>query len=295
MTDNLELPLQIPAREISFDGPKIRRLLPWSKKRMVGPFIFLDHFPSTHFPAGKGFNVRPHPHIGLSTLSYLYEGAVLHHDSLDYEQILRPGDVNWMTAGSGIAHSERTPEELRDREYNLHLLQFWVALPQSEERRPPSFEHHPADSIPHLQFKDGDIRVVVGEFGGIRSPVKAYSTLHFVDVKLKAQGECPLSVTGSESAFYLLAGEGVLQDPKGPREVKAGDCFIVNEGATLLTTSDCHFVLFGGQAFPEERHIEWNFVSSRPEWIESAKQAWRDRSFPQVPREVDFIPLPGEG
>lgn len=291
---NLEIPYAIPPRIAHVGGPQIKRVLPWAQKRTVGPFIFLDHFPSTPFAAGDGFNVRSHPHIGLSTLSYLLEGAVLHHDSLGYKQVLRPGDVNWMTAGRGIAHSEKTPEELQGKAYNLHLLQFWVALPTASEKVDPSFTHHPADSIPEMQLPGAQIKVVAGEFQGTRSPVKAYSPLHFVDVKMEAGAVAPAQVTGHESAFYVLEGTIQFESPRGTITVNPGECyFLGEEGQTQLTAvGPAHLVLFGGEKFPEERFIEWNFVASDRAFIETAKVAWADGTFPQVPGETDIIPLP---
>ncbi|MBX3016453.1 MAG: pirin family protein [Bdellovibrionaceae bacterium] len=291
---NNEIPYAIPPRTAHVGGPQIKRVLPWSQKRTVGPFIFLDHFPSTPFAAGDGFNVRSHPHIGLSTLSYLLEGAVLHHDSLGYKQVLRPGDVNWMTAGRGIAHSEKTPEELRDRAYHLHLLQFWVALPVAHEKVEPSFTHHPANTIPEMKIPGAHLRVVAGEFQGTRSPVKAYSPLHFVDVKIEAGGSAPAQVPGHESAFYVLDGEVSFESPRGTITATAGECYFLGEtgSTTLKAQAPAHVVLFGGEAFPEERFIEWNFVASSRALIDAAKAAWADGSFPQVPGETDIIPLP---
>lgn len=287
-------PLLIPARAVHVGGPQIRRLLPWSRKRNIGPFIFLDHFPSTEFRAGESFNVRAHPHIGLSTLSYLLEGAVLHHDSLGYKQILRPGDVNWMTAGRGIAHSEKTPEELTGRDYRLHLLQFWVALPVADEGTAPSFTHHPAATIPELNQKGLKARVVAGSYQNLRSPVHVYSPLHFVDVQMQAGAECQALVEGSESAFYVLSGEVECILPHGKIQAKPGDCyFLGQEGScSLKALSSAQLMLFGGQAFPEERYIEWNFVASSRALIDAAKVSWKEGRFPQVPGETDIIPLP---
>lgn len=294
MTTTMDVPFAIPPRAAHVGGPEIKRVLPWSRKRTVGPFIFLDHFPSTPFRAGEGFNVRAHPHIGLSTLSYLIEGAVLHHDSLGCRQVLRPGDVNWMTAGRGIAHSEKTPDELKDRDYRLHLLQFWVALPLAHEKTEPSFTHHPAASIPELHRPGAHLRVVAGEFLGARSPVKAYSPLHFVDVRLEDGAEAPAQVPGHESAFYVLDGAVSFASPRGRIEARAGECYFLGDAGetTLVADGPAHLVLFGGEAFPEERLIEWNFVASDRAFIEDAKAAWADGSFPQVPGETDIIPLP---
>lgn len=289
-----ETPLLIPARQAHVGGPQIRRLLPWSQKRMVGPFIFLDHFPSTPFAAGESFNVRPHPHIGLSTLSYLIEGSILHHDSLGYKQVLKPGDVNWMTAGKGISHSEKTPDELKSKDYRLHLLQFWVALPLEFEKVAPSFTHHPANTIPEINTADQKIRIVAGSYAGQKSPVHNYSPLHFVDVQLQAGADCEAIVPGSDSAFYVLKGEVEWTQNNKSMTAKAGDCYFLGHSgqAKLKATTTTQLVLFGGHSFPEERIIEWNFVGSSRELINNAKAAWKDGSFPQVPGEPDIIPLP---
>ncbi|KHD89364.1 MAG: pirin [Bdellovibrio sp. ArHS] len=282
--------MEIAPRFVSVGGPTVHRLMPYAKKRMIGPFIFFDYFPATDFAAGEGMEVRPHPHIGLSTLSYLLEGKVLHHDSLGHKQLLTPGDVNWMTAGSGISHSERVPPELHGKPHRLHLLQFWVALPLTQEDRAPSFKHHEAASIPRLQVGDADVRVIAGSALGKTSPVDVYSKLFFLDVQLRQGGTFEFDPENQELAFFVIKGLVSL----GDKEIGTDDFVILEQDSSLKITAvqDTQVVVLGGEAFPEPRHIYWNYVSSAKEKIEKAKQAWLDGSFPQVPGEPDIIPLP---
>lgn len=284
--------MEIPPRLVSVGGPQVHRLIPYAKKRMVGPYIFFDYFPPTDFGPTEAFDVRPHPHIGLSTLSYLLEGKVLHHDSLGCKQVLAPGDVNWMTAGRGISHSERLPEELRGKPHRLHLLQFWVALPVAEEDRAPSFTHHPESTIPRFQVGDADVTLVAGEAFGKRSPVVAYSPLFFMDVKLKKGQSFSYDPGTHELGFYIIHG---ALDVGG--KVIAPDDFVVMEkdsSLSVIAQEDTQVIVLGGEAFPEPRYIYWNYVSSSQEKIEAAKKQWRELTFPQVPGENDVIPLPPE-
>nr|WP_295905910.1 pirin family protein [uncultured Bdellovibrio sp.] len=284
--------MEIAPRLVSVGGPVVHRLIPYAKKRMVGPFIFFDYFPATDFSAGQGIDVRPHPHIGLSTLSYLLEGQVLHHDSLGNKQVLSPGDVNWMTAGKGISHSERMPEELRDKAHRLHLLQFWVALPLKDEDTEPSFTHHPQESIPRFQVNGADVVLVAGSAFDKKSPVNAYSPLFFMDVSLKKDQTFEYDPGTHELAFYIIKGQLSV----GEKRINPDDFVVLEKDSSLKVTAteDTRFVVLGGEAFPEPRHIYWNYVSSSKEKIENAKQQWRDGSFPQVPGETDIIPLPAE-
>ncbi len=285
--------MQIPPRPITVGGTSIHRLLPFAKKRMVGPFIFFDHCPATEFEPGRGMNVPPHPHIGLSTLSYLMEGQVFHHDSLDCRQTLKPGEVNWMTAGKGIAHSERVPPEVLAHKYRMHLLQFWVALPLEQEDCEPHFQNHREESIPRTNMNGVDVKVVAGEAFGLKSPVEVFSPLFFVDVKALAKSALQFQPQEDhETAFYILEGALTL----GEKTFKQGDFIVLNPGAELqvsfLETS--RIVLLGGQPLPEPRHIYWNFVSSSKDKIEAAKKLWRSGDFPQVPGETDNILLPAD-
>lgn len=284
--------MEIAPRFVSLGGPTVHRLMPYAKKRMIGPFIFFDYFPATDFAAGQGMDVRPHPHIGLSTLSYLLEGSVLHHDSLGNKQILSPGDVNWMTAGKGIAHSERLPLELRGKAHRLHLLQFWVALPVEHEDRDPSFRHHEQKSIPRFQHNGVDVSLIAGKAFGRTSPVDIYSPLFFMDVKMTAGQTFEYDPGTHELAFFIIKGKVTL----GEKEILPDDFVILEPDSSLKMTAieETQVVVLGGEAFPEPRHIYWNYVSSSKAKIETAKQGWREGSFPQVPGETDIIPLPAE-
>lgn len=282
--------MEVAPRLISLGGSTVHRLLPYAKKRMVGPFIFFDYFPNTEFDAGKGMDVRPHPHIGLSTLSYLLEGEVLHHDSLGNKQLLTPGDVNWMTAGQGISHSERQPGELSEKKHRLHLLQFWVALPLEYEDTRPSFTHHPQKTIPTFKVNDSEVTLVAGSAFGYQSPVETFSPLFFMDVRMKKGQSFKYDPGSQELAFFLISGEVSLADKK-----IANDDFVILEKDNQLQVTalqETQMMVLGGEAFAEPRHIYWNFVSSSKEKIEKAKVAWQEGSFPQVPGEVDIIPLP---
>ncbi|ASD64342.1 pirin family protein [Bdellovibrio bacteriovorus] len=284
--------MEIAPRLVSVGGPQVHRLIPYSKKRMVGPFIFFDYFPATDFAAGDGLNVRPHPHIGLSTLSYLLEGKVLHHDSLGHKQVLTPGDVNWMTAGKGISHSEKLPEDVIGKAHRLHLLQFWVALPLNEEDREPSFKHHPESSIPRFKVDDADVMLIAGEALGRKSPVDVYSPLFFMDVKLSKGKTFHYDPGTQELAFYIIKGSLDIDGKIIPPD----DFVVLEPGSSLKVTAteDTQVIVLGGEPFPEPRYIYWNYVSSSQEKIEEAKKQWRELTFPQVPGETDIIPLPPE-
>lgn len=290
LTSHNKISLQIPPRIISIGGPQVNRLLPSVKKRTIGPFIFFDYFPLTTFESGQGLDVRPHPHIGLSTLSYLLTGEVLHHDSLGHRQILRPGDVNWMTAGSGISHSERQSPNQKQGQHALQLMQFWVALPKAFEEVSPSFTHHPQNTIPEFKVGTAEVKLLAGEAMGYKSPVKTYSQLFFMDVRLPKGSSFKFDPQGQELAYFPVTGAQMA----GELEITNCDIYVIENGSDLeiRAESDCHFVLLGGEAFPEERFIYWNFVSSSKERIEVAKEAWRNKTFPQVEGEPDTIPLP---
>lgn len=272
------------------NGPQVHRLIPYAKKRMIGPFIFFDYLPRTQFSAGEGLDVRPHPHIGLSTLSYLLEGKVLHHDSLGSLQVLEPGDVNWMTAGIGISHSERTPHELHGKPHSLHLLQFWVALPKDKEDMAPTFTHHEKSSIPRFKIGDAEVSLVAGSAFGRSSPVEIFSPLFFMDVTLKQGGLFEFDPGHNELAFFVLQGTVGLD-----ARIIGSDDFVVLEKESSLklkASEDCRFVVLGGEPFPEPRHIFWNYVSSSKEKISKANNAWISGEFPQVPNETDILLAP---
>jgi len=267
----------------------VGRLLPDKQRQRVGPFIFFDHIGPAEFPPGKGVNVRSHPHIGLATITYLFEGEMLHRDNLGYVQEIRPGEINWMTAGKGIVHSEKVTDAILASGQRLHGLQVWVALPIEHEEIEPRFEHYAADDIPSLE-KDGvQIRVVIGTAYGQTSPVRTESETLYVEIKLGdgARIELPQA---EEVAVFVISGE-VSVDGEA---VAPGTLAVLNRHARayLSATSQAHVMICGGASLAGERIVWWNFVSSSRERLEQAKRDWRDGQFSEVPGEEDFIPLP---
>jgi len=270
-------------------GFKVRRILPYAKRRMVGPFVFLDQMGPTEFPPGGGIDVRPHPHIGLATVTYLFEGEIMHRDSLGFVQAIRPGAVNWMTAGRGIAHSERTPQELRHSGHGLHGLQSWVALPVEAEETEPAFSHHPADSLPSWSDGGGSFRLIAGAVQGREAAVPVFSPTFYVDADLQAGARWQLPDEYEERAVYVVSG---TVEVDGQR-LEAGRLAVVRTGPTTVSASyPARVVALGGAKLAGERHIWWNLVSSRPERIEQAKADWKAGRFATVPGETEFIPLP---
>jgi redox-sensitive bicupin YhaK (pirin superfamily) len=287
------LELVIPARPRDLGGFQVRRVLPWVKRRMVGPFIFVDHMGPEARAPGEGFDVKPHPHIGLATVTYLYEGEIFHRDSIGSAQLIQPGDVNWMTAGRGIAHSERTPAEARRVGARMHGLQVWVALPDEREDDVPSFHHHPASSLPRLDLPGVARTLVAGAAEGARAPVAVSSPLFYLDAALEPEAELPLPHPDehAERAAYVVSG-GVTTDGE---TFGAGTLLVFVPGAVaaLRATDGTARVMLLGGAPIGPRHIDWNFVSSAPEKIEAAKASWRARGFPVVVGdEEDFVPYP---
>ena len=273
-------------------GFSVRRVLPAPRHRMVGPFVFFDHMGPADFAPGGGIDVRPHPHINLATVTYLFEGEIFHRDSLGSAQAIRPGAINWMTAGRGIVHSERTPPEPRAAGHRLHGLQIWVALPSAVEESDPSFHHHPADSLP--VWSDGGLqaRVLVGSGFGVTSPVAAASPLSYVEATLAPGAVLPLDPEFPERAVYLVEGAAALGDAR----LAAGQMIVLApDDRELRAEGGCRLVFIAGEPLDGPRHIEWNFVSSSPERIERAKRDWRERRFPLVPGDdQEFIPLPDQ-
>jgi redox-sensitive bicupin YhaK (pirin superfamily) len=273
------------------DGFTVKRALPSVQSRMVGPFVFFDHFGPAVFKSGKGLDVRPHPHIGLATVTYLFDGEIMHRDSLGTAAPIRPGEINWMTAGSGIVHSERTRPERRAKGDSLHGLQMWVALPAAKEEMAPAFAHHAVEEFPVVRDNGTSVRVVVGAIYGARSPVATASETLFADVHLTAGATLPLDAGHEERAIYVLDGEiDIAGDRFGPDRLlvfKPGDAVALN------ALTDSHFTIFGGATMDGPRHIWWNFVSSRKDRIEQAKAEWTAGRFGKVPGdEIEFIPLP---
>ncbi len=273
------------------DGFTVRRALPSAQARMVGPFIFFDHFGPVEFRAGQGLDVRPHPHIGLATVTYVFDGEIMHRDSLGSALPIRPGDINWMTAGRGIVHSERTGAETRAAGGALHGLQCWVGLPAEHEEMAPAFAHHGVDEFPMIRDNGKSVRLMVGSAYGERSPVETTMDTIFADVTLKAGSTLPLDADHEERAVYVVEGEiDISGDTFG-----AGKLLVFKPGdrITISATSDSRFAVLGGAAMDGPRHIWWNFVSSRKERIEQAKAEWKAGRFDTVPGDAEeFIPLP---
>jgi len=272
------------------DNFMVRRALPAIEKRMVGPFIFWDEFGPAHFPVGKGLDVRPHPHINLATVTYLFEGEIFHRDTLGSAQAINPGDVNWMNAGRGIAHSERTRAELRATGSPIAGIQSWVALPEAHEESAPFFKHHAQSALPMLDEGGARARVIAGSLWGKASPVKTYSEMFYADVQLDAGAGVPLDAEHEERGLYLMQGEVEIAGDRFER----GRLLVFRPGdaITITALTPARFMLLGG-ANLGPRHIWWNFVSSRKERIEQAKEDWKVGKFGTVPGDdQEFIPLP---
>ena len=281
--------LAIHARPRDLGGFEVRRVLPASRRRMVGPFVFFDHMGPAEFPAGEGVNVRPHPHIGLATITYLFEGELMHRDSLGCVQLIRPGAVNLMTAGRGIVHSERPGEDL-DEVSRLHGIQSWIALPAGDEEREPAFEHVAADALPLVQRDGAELRVIMGEAFGERSPVPCHSPTLYLELRLAAGAALELPGDVEELAAYVVDGGVRLAGhdyTEGTMAVAAA-----GRGLAVAALRDSHVMVIGGAPLGA-RHIWWNFVSSSRARIEQAKADWRERRFPAIPGDDrEFIPLP---
>jgi len=272
------------------DGFIVRRLLPFRLRRHVGPFVFFDHFGPVELAAGRGMDVRPHPHIGLATLTYLYEGAIGHRDSLGSDQVIRPGDVNWMTAGRGIVHSERTPAPERAAGHRLHGVQTWLALPLDSEDAAPEFLHYDAATLPEDIRGGVRIRVIAGSAFGMTSPVHVYAPTLYVDVRFSAGSHLTLTTEHAERAIYPISGEVAID---GEPAVN-GQMHVLAEGrdVDVSAASDALVLICGGAPLDGERFLWWNFVASTHERIERAKADWAAQRFGQVPGETEFIPLP---
>jgi redox-sensitive bicupin YhaK (pirin superfamily) len=282
--------LVIEARPRDLGGFGVRRALPAGARRMVGPFIFFDHIGPTELPPGHGIDVRPHPHIALATVTYLFAGEMVHRDSLGSHQPIRPGDVNWMLAGHGIVHSERTGDEVRRRGGPLHGIQSWVALPRADEEDAPFFDHHPAATIPEVKRPGAALQVVAGTAYGARSPVRVASPTLYLAATLEAGTTLPLPDEHPERAVYVVEGELAV----GLRRFGPGAMVVLQPGAAeVRALAAARLVIIGGAPLDGERHIWWNFVASSPERIERAKADWRQGRFGVVPGdEREFIPLP---
>ncbi len=280
----------IEARPRDLGGFGVRRALPSGLRRTVGPFVFFDHMGPAEMPPGQGIDVRPHPHIALATVTYLYAGEMVHRDSLGSQQAIRPGDVNWMLAGRGIVHSERTGDEVRRRGGPLHGIQSWIGLPRADEESAPHFDHHPAATIPELARPGAKLHLVAGTAYGATSPVAVCSPTLYVAATLEEGATLALPDEHAERAIYVVEG----QLASGERQVTPGAMAVFRPGAaSVRALAPSRFVLIGGAPLDGERHIWWNFVSSSTERIERAKVDWAEGRFGVVPGdEKEFIPLP---
>lgn len=287
--DALELMIVPRTRDLG-DGFLVRRALPHGKRQMVGPFIFFDHFGPVQFVAGKGMDVRPHPHIGLATVTYLFDGTIMHRDSEGNIQEIQPGAMNLMTAGQGIAHSERTPDVQRANGQSMLGLQSWIALPKEREEIAPSFQHYSAASLPTVQDKGFSARIIAGKSFGVSSQVEMVSDWFYVEVALDAGMSAPLDADHEERAIYLVDGEVEIAGDK----FSAPQLLVFRPGdrITVKALRKARMMFLGGSALEGPRHIWWNFVSSSKDRIEQAKADWKAGRFEHVPGEHEFIPLP---
>ena len=268
----------------------VTRLLPQIARRSIGPFVFFDYFGPVDFPPGRGIDVRPHPHIGLATVTYLFEGSQMHRDTLGSVQEILPGDVNWMTAGRGIAHSERTGDAVRAAGHRLHGIQSWVGLPGSDEEAPPAFQNFGVKDLPEREDKGVTLRMIAGSGFGLVSPVKTFSPIFYADARFAPGGALHYAAEHEERALFVIEGEIQTPEVHGP-----GAMLMLEPGeeVTLYADGPARVMLLGGAALDGERHIWWNFVSSSKDRIERAKQEWKSGAFGLIPGDdKEFIPLP---
>ncbi len=299
MSDPVDLVIDARPRDLG-GGFKVRRVLPFHKRRMVGPFIFFDHFGPVDYPPGKGFDVRSHPHIGLATVTYLFEGAIAHRDTVGSDITIRPGAVNWMVAGRGIVHSERTPDEERAAGMQMHGIQTWVALPKTHEDCPPSFTHHPKDTLPEFDLGGARAQLLAGEAWGHRSPVEFPWGIWYL--ALTAPDGADFEIPGDaadERAVYVAGGSVQIAGTS----YSDGAMIILKPGQTVQVTAapNSHLMLAGGQTMDGPRLIDWNLVASRQELIDEAREGWtasiagnwQNTRFSLPDGEEEYIPLPG--
>jgi redox-sensitive bicupin YhaK (pirin superfamily) len=291
MSADVSIELVIEGRRRDLGGFEVGRVLPWTKRRMIGPFVFFDHMGPVQMAANlpRRVDVRPHPHIGLSTITYLFAGEIVHRDSLGFHQVIRPGEVNWMTAGRGISHSERF-ETMREHGGFLHGIQAWIALPVADEETAPAFVHHGADELPIERDGGASRRVIAGKAFGRSSPVRTHSPLVYVHVELEAGASTSIPDGHSERAAFIAAGTVRV----GQESYEAGKMIVFARGSgpAIVAVTPATVMLLGGEPLGE-RHIWWNFVSSRPQRIEQAKADWRAKKIPLPVGDADeFIPLP---
>lgn len=291
--DNASVETVIIPRARDLGSFEVRRALPSTEKQMIGPFVFFDQVGPGEFITGEGVDVRPHPHIGLATVTYLFDGEITHRDSLGVEQVIRPGDVNWMTSGKGIVHSERTPEELRKKGSKLFGNQLWVALPKQLEEMDPAFIHTGKGELPVIDDEGKKVRLVAGSIFGETSPVQAISPTLYIDFELAPGSKTPIPADYDERGIYVFAGEIEIAGDT----FKAGRLLVLRPGDELTVTAvkQSRIVLLGGEPMDGPRHLWWNFVSSSKERIEQAKADWKQGRFNQVIGDTEeFIPLPDD-
>jgi len=286
-----QINLLIHSREKDLGGFTVKRILPYEKRRMVGPFIFLDHMGPAAFGANEGIDVRPHPHIGIATVTYLFEGEIFHRDTIGSQQLITPGAVNWMTAGRGIAHSERTAEPEKSRPHRAHGLQSWIALPKEAEEIAPEFHHHTAEALPEFTLGGATLKLISGSAYGYEAPVKIYSPMFYAEVKLDTGNTLTLPQEYRERALYLVSGSVRI----GSEVITPLTLPVFNAGETITVEAlmPSHFMLLGGEPFAEPRYIDWNFVSSSKDRLLQAREDWQAQRFGKIPGDdTEFIPLP---
>lgn len=279
----------LEATEHDIGGLFVKRILPNKEKKMVGPFIFFDQMGPSNFSSGQGINVRPHPHIGLSTLTYLFDGSILHRDSLGNHLEIFPGDVNWMTAGKGIVHSERETFEVRANDHAISGLQCWIVLPEEMSELAPSFSHFKKQDLPHLIHEGVMMRLVVGEAYGLSSPVKTYTPMFYIDIAASEGSRIEKPDPIQETAIFLISGQITIND----KTYSEGEFVLLSEHDNdIYVKKSGRLIMLGGNKFEKTPHIQWNFVSFSQDRIERAKEDWKNGNFPSIPGDdKEFIPL----
>jgi redox-sensitive bicupin YhaK (pirin superfamily) len=289
-TSTRAIDIVIDARPRAIDSISVGRVLPHDTRRLVGPFMFFDHVGPAELAPGAAMDVRPHPHINLATVTYLFEGEVVHRDSLGSEQTIRPGAVNWMTAGRGIVHSERAPKDLKGTQYRNHGLQLWAALPQAHEEDAPGFCHTPADAIPSQTIDGAEVLVLIGSAFGMTSPVQTYSQTLYLDVKLRAGQQLALTGLPPEAAIFPISG--AIEVDGQPVALHTMALLDTTTSQRVQASDDARFMIIGGEPLDGHRYLFWNFVSSSKERLLKAAEDWEAQRFEKVPGETEFIPLP---
>lgn len=281
--------LTVGPRRRDLAGLTVNRVWPTARRRLIGPFIFFDHLERVDLAPRRGLDVPPHPHIGLATVTYLFEGELMHRDSLGYAQPIRPGELNWMTAGAGIVHSERSPDAERARSSSLHGIQIWVALPTQREEAEPTFVHYGAQALPELDVDGARMRLLAGEAFGAAAGVETASPLFYLEAALGPGPVCLESAMGQRAAYVV---DGRVET--GGRSYESGRLLVFADGVDVSVRGlpAAKLMLFGGPRLAGDRHISWNFVSSSADRIEAARHAWRERRFPAVPGDDGYMPLP---